>query len=311
MPNAHEHTPQCASLPPEIWIRILSYHSDLTHLWITCRSVSLTFRAYTEQVFAEYVLKETFVDWQLEKYNLGGKSKRPEVPVSYSHFTQDKEKKIVYFKDKRKKSEIGRKAEFETIMERWQERVKTSKPEMPNYTLRIGCMVNDTALPNLSIGIKDRTVSFDWREMFHLFFREQERLRILKARWYADTAAKIQDNNRRLSKGETLSPSDYPQQYVIAEVELRKQIRRARLKEWYREDEEMIWAIDALKYFENHGAASGSSKAFKLLPDIPGAGVGERWFGSVHLVQGLYLDEWSCFHRIDTKVEHLRGDNGG
>jgi hypothetical protein len=28
----------------------------------------------------------------------------------------------------------------------------------------------------------------------------------------------------------------------------------------------------------------------------------------VNLVQELYLDEWSSMHRIDTKVEHVKGE---
>jgi hypothetical protein len=36
--------------------------------------------------------------------------------------------------------------------------------------------------------------------------------------------------------------------------------------------------------------------------------VGEKWFGSVNLVQELYLDEWSCMHRIDLRSEEVRGE---
>jgi hypothetical protein len=68
----------------------------------------------------------------------------------------------------------------------------------------------------------------------------------------------------------------------------------------------MLWAIDSLKHFEQYGAASGNARALKLDPDIPGAGLGEKWFGSISLVQELYLDEWSCMNRIDTKIDHLR-----
>ncbi|KAF2245607.1 hypothetical protein BU26DRAFT_71780 [Trematosphaeria pertusa] len=315
---ATPRSPQCPSLPPELWIRILSYNTDLTHLWTTCRQISHSFRAYTEQVFAESVLRDTHIDFQLEKYNLGGKSKRPEIPTSFSHFELGaklhgggRDKSVAWFKDKRKKGDVAGGAAgmaYKRVMQRWEENVRGWKPEMPHYTIRVGSVVNDTALPNLTINIADREIGFDWRRMFQLFFREQQRLRILKQKWHSSTAAQIQRNNARLAKGEKLAAADYPPPWPAAEVEIRKEVRRARLKEHYKHDEEMLWAIDSLAHFENHGAVGGSGTAFKINPDLPGAGVGEKWFGSVNLVQGLYLDEWSCMHRTDTKVEHLRGE---
>lgn len=309
--------PQCAPLPPELWIRILSYNTDLAHLWTACRHVSRTFSAYTEQVFAEYIIRNTYIDFQLEKYNLGGKSKRPEIPTSFSHFVFGTDsdgggrvKTLACFKDKRRKSDIGggRKKEYDKIMERWESNVRNWKPEMSNYTIRIGSLVNDTALPNLRIDIAKRSISFDWRLMYTLFFREQALIRTLKARWKRETEARVKANNERVAKGEKLLITDYPVVWAVAGVEARKEIRRKRLKEHYADSEEMLWAVDSLKHFENHGASSGSVKAFKLNPDLPGAGVGEKWFGSVRLVQELYLDEWSCMHRIDTKLEHLKED---
>jgi hypothetical protein len=101
-------------------------------------------------------------------------------------------------------------------------------------------------------------------------------------------------------------PVDCPQSWPTAEAEIRKQVRRERLKKYYHNNEHMLWAIDSLKHFEQYGAASGNARALKLDPDIPGAGLGEKWFGSISLVQELYLDEWSCMNRIDTKIDHLR-----
>jgi hypothetical protein len=308
--------PYSPLLPPELWIRILAYNTDLTHLWTACRNVSPAFRAYTEQVFAESVIRNTYIDFHLEKYNLGGKSKRPEIPTSFANFglgvkreDGSKDRTDVWFRDKRKKAEIagGKKHEYTRIMERWEENVRRLKPQMPNYTIRVGSIVNDTALPHLEIYTVPREISFDWRRMYTLFFREQALLRHLKSKWKADVEAKVKANKERLSKGEKVAITDCPPPWPVAEIEIRKQVRRKRLAEHYAKNEEMLWAIGSLKHFESHGAASGSGKAFNLNPDLPGAGLGEKWLGSVHLVQGLYIDEWSCMHRIDTKVEHVRG----
>ncbi|KAK7184515.1 hypothetical protein DPSP01_013939 [Paraphaeosphaeria sporulosa] len=310
-------TPLCPSLPPELWIRILIYHTDLTHLWTVCRNVSSQFRSYTEQVFADSALRNMNIDFHLEKYNLGGKSKRPEVPTTFARFVPglklengDKDKALVCFQDHRKKSEIagGRKKEYNRIMERWESNVNEWKPEMPNYTVRIGNTVNDTELSGLSIDIATRQIEFNWRHTLTLFFREQALFRFLRARWEAESEKTMEINKKRLANREHLTADDYPMPRALAEVEIRKHIRRKRLREHYITNERMVWAIGSLRCFENHSSSSGSSRAFKLNPDLPGSGIGEKFFGSVNLVQELYLDEWSCMHRIDTKIEHMKGE---
>jgi hypothetical protein len=299
--------PLCPSLPAEVWINIFRYHTDLTHLWIACRRISSTLRACAEYA----ILKEVHIDFQLEKYNLGGRSKRPEVSTTFARRGKGEQKEIAWYKDERPEISTGKETGLEAehyrkVTRRWEENVKGWKAEMPNYTIRIGDLVNDTELPGLCIDGETRDIQFEWRKMLQLFFREQEKFRMMKKDFKAQTAEKMQANNARHMKGERLMPSDLPLPWSTAEAEMRKEIRRARLKEHYRDDEQMIWAIDSLKYFEQYGAAKGDAKALKLNPDLPGAGMDERWFGSYNLVQELYLDEWSCMHRIDTKVEHLR-----
>ncbi|KAL6704229.1 hypothetical protein ACN47E_008397 [Coniothyrium glycines] len=307
------HESLCSTLPPEIWINIFSYHTDLAHLWLTCRRVSPTLRACAEHAFGENFLQDVRIDFQLEKYNLGGKSQRPEINVVFDRVGKGREKEIAWYRCTQEPSLKGRgpgkkaQAHHDKMMSRWEENVKAYKPEMPNYTISIGDLVNDTELPDLKIDIDKREVCFRWKEMLSLFFRERCRLLFLKTIWQVETSKKMEENNARLKKGEKLMPSDYPCSWSSAKDEMRKEIRRWRLKESYHDDEQMVWALGSLKYFENYGgSANGSSKALRLNPDLPGAGLGEQWFGSTNLVQELYLDEWSCMHRIDTKIDHIR-----
>jgi hypothetical protein len=297
---------------PEVWINIFTHHSDPAHLWTVCRCISSTLRACAEYAFAEYFLSDVHIDFQLEKYNLGGKTKRPEVAVAFDRLGKRGDRELVWFKDTqctvRECNAKGKQArlDFDKIMGRWEENVKGWKPELPNYTISIGVLVNDTALPSLTIDTKEREVQFEWRKMLQLFFCEHQRLQRLKDVWQTETTKQIQANRERLANGEKLIAVDYPQSWPTAEAEIRKQVRRDRLKEYYRNNEQMLWAIDSLKHFEQYGAASGNARALKIDPDIPGAGLGEKWFGSISLVQELYLDEWSCLNRIDTKIQHLR-----
>jgi hypothetical protein len=315
-PQTSIQTSFCQTLPPEVWIQIFSHHTEPIHLWTTCRRISTTLRACAEYAFAEHFLSLIHIDFQLEKYNLGGKSRRPEVPVVFDRLGKRGDRGTVWFKDKRPANAVsdgkGRQArvQFEKVMLRWEENVEGWKPEMPNYTISICGMVNVTVLPNLKINVKEREVQFRWKEMLRLFFRECERMDALKQDWQNQATRQIRANNAKVAKGEKLMPADYPQPWPMAEAEIRKQVRRARLKEYYIEDEQMLWAIDSLKHFEHYGAASGNARALKLDPDLPGAGLGEKWFGCVNLVQELYLDEWSCMHRIDTKIENIRTDQG-
>ncbi|KAF2647594.1 hypothetical protein K491DRAFT_699539 [Lophiostoma macrostomum CBS 122681] len=350
--------PQCPSLPPELWIRILSYHTDLLHLWTTCRLVSPIFSAYVEQAFAETHLRTARIDFMLEKHNLGGRTHRPEVPCTFASlgdigadhsgdgggegvgseggcvgggngretvwFTDTRPRSAVCAQDvagfhfqtaharsrARSKAKVSRKAEdveastFNFILERWEDRVRNSKPETPHYVISLGGLVNDTALPELKIDVKRRGISFRWREMLTLFFREQAWLVQLAAQWEHDVEAQILEDRKTVLEGGKPPPRKFLPR-VSAMIEIRKQIRRRRLREAYQGNEKMQWAVESLKYFEQCSAyAQGKLKLVTSIR-IPGASVGEKWFGSVPLLQGLYLDEWSCMHRIDVKEEHL------
>ncbi|EDU47876.1 conserved hypothetical protein [Pyrenophora tritici-repentis Pt-1C-BFP] len=263
-PQKPTREPLCPSLPTEVWINILRFHTDLAHLWNTVRLVSSPLRACVERAFGEHFLPDIHIDFQLEKYNLGGKSKRPEISTRFARRGKGEDGHIAWFKDSHPDADSTRE--------------KGKRGRQHHLKIMLTAAV----------------------------FREQHRLEVLKARYQADAAKKIQSNNARLRKGEKLLPSDYPAPWATAGAEIRKEIRRARLKEHYRDNEEMVWAIDSLKHFEQYGAAAGSARALKLNAELPGAGLGEKWFGSRNLVQELYLDEWSCMHRIDTKVEHIR-----
>lgn len=315
-PCRQPRAPLCPSLPPEVWINIFSYCTDLTHLWLACRRVSSTLRACAERAFGEQFLQDVRIDFQLEKYNLGGKTQRPEINVVFDRLGRGKENGIAWYHDTREPAPPlagGRKTnqkardEYEKMTCRWRENVHERKAQMPNYIVSIGDLVNDTELPGLHIDIQKREISFRWKEMLSLFFREEGRLLDMKVCWQADSSEKMRANNARVAKGEKLMPNDYPPSWSSAEYEFRKGIRRSRLKEAYQEDEQMVWAIDSLKHFEVYGgSANGSSRALCVNADLPGAGLGEKWFGSNSLVQELYLDEWSCMHRIDTKIHHIR-----
>lgn len=188
------------------------------------------------------------------------------------------------------------------IMQRWQENVETRKPELPNYTICIGDMVNDTHIPGLTVDVEECEVQFNWRGMLQLFFREQAKLDAKKADLQRTYPSNPEPVASRTARGRKLISAELPLSWQDTETECRKNIRRARLKEHYQGNAEMSWAIDSLKYFEKADLSKWSLASPKMLPHLPGAGLGERWFGSTNLVQELYLDECSSMNRIDTQL---------
>ncbi|KAF2817287.1 uncharacterized protein BDZ99DRAFT_457038 [Mytilinidion resinicola] len=330
--------PYIPSLPPELWIRILTYNADLTHLWTTCRQVSQSFRAFTEQAFADTHLRHTAIHFHLDKYNLGGSTRRPEVVTTFTRFSSSRLKERVYFAHNQTDDEIpefrikktgrgGRGKTKETdiaclrklLLERWRQQVQDIRPECPNYVIQIGDMVNDTELPGLELdeytGVE---ISFEWRRMLDAFFREQERMRRLADSWvglqnadanglraesslgvsqHREVAPQMAESRRKVAAGEMTQADQLvwsAKLWAGAEKGFRKAIRRARLKAHYRGNEEMVWAIASMEHME--GPA-------RLLKDVPGGRVGERWFQSMYLPEYLLMDEWSSLQRIDSKAE--------
>jgi hypothetical protein len=308
MPRANDppekaREPLCPSLPPEIWINIFSYHVDLAHLWNKCRCISSTLRACAERAFGENFLQYVCIEFLLERHNLGGKRgpHEPAISVKFARLGKGNER-IAWFRGHKIMTPWLKDKTHNMIMQRWQENVEKRKPELPNYTICIGDMVNDTQIPGLTVNVEECEVQFDWRGMLQLFFREQARLEVLMTRWQKDHPPDDQTGTSLMVKGGKPASIDAPVSWQAIEAEVRRDIRRARLREHFRDNEEMVWAIDSLKYFERADSSKWSSASPKMLPHLPGAGLGERWFGSTNLVQELYLDECSSLNRIDTQA---------
>ncbi|KAJ8112786.1 hypothetical protein OPT61_g4924 [Boeremia exigua] len=247
----------------------------------------------------------------LDRHNLGGKRgpHEPAITLEFERISKGDEEAIAWFSGHfRGHKVVDPKMIDKTkavINQRWHENVKNRKPELPNYTITIGDMVNDTHIPGLVIASRDYTMQLDWRGMLELFFREQARLEALKARWLGRHASSHQVVVSKDKKGRKPVKAGSAASWRDIEADVRKDIRRIRLKEHYHDNAEMVWAIDSLKYFEKADSAKWSSESPKMLPHLPGAGLGERWFGSTNLVQELYLDECSSMNRIDTQMRIL------
>lgn len=309
--------PLCPSLPPEIWINIFSYCHDLSHLWNTCRRVSPILKACAERAFGTYHLKHVSIEFMLDRHNLGGKRgpHEPTITLEFERIGKGVGEGIAWFSGHFRGHKIidpgMRDKTKAVIMQRWHENVDRRKPELPNYTISIDDMVNDTDIPGLAVDPEHYKIQVKWREMLELFFREQARLEYVKAKWQGTQppsrrSAIACKGKKTKSVSKEVAPSWHDH-----EDDARKDIRRTRLKEHYRNNAEMVWAINSLRYFEKADSTKWSSESPSMLPHLPGAGLGERWFGSTNLVQELYLDECSSMNRIDTQIRVSHKTKGG
>ncbi|KAF2197544.1 hypothetical protein GQ43DRAFT_475347 [Delitschia confertaspora ATCC 74209] len=301
MTTARQKAASCPSLPLEVWIHVLEHYDDLNHLWSTCRHVSAGWKLYIEQIFAQRHLQGTKIVYQLEKNNLGGKSRRPEMHMTFSHFSPD-DKTLAHFKaevHEGSKSSVIRSLTTKTVWERWVDQVRSSRPENPRYTIQIERMVNDTELPRVMVNLGAREISFDWRGMFQAFFREEERFRVLCEREIENCTLQPENGNLRGLF------SEVPQETIFRSQrrELQKRIRRERLKEHYEGDEEMTWALNALDIITNDTTSRSMQQT--LEDDVPGARIGERFHDWCHLPQSLYMDEWSSFNWVERHAFQL------
>ena len=308
--------PICPSLPPEIWINIFSYCLDLSHLWHTCRRISPTLKACAERAFSENLIGDVHIEFLLDRHNLGGKRgpHEPAITLEFERLGKGDEEGIAWFSGYFRGHKIVdagmRDKTKSVIMRRWHENVESRKPELPNYTISIGDMVNDTHIPGLAVDAEEYKIQLDWRGMLELFFREQVRLEDLKAVWQGTHPSSHKTIAARMAKESKPVKMELNSSWQDVEADVRRDIRRMRLKEHYHDNAEMLWAIDSLKYFEKADSTKWSSASPRMLLHLPGAGLGERWFGSTNLVQELYLDECSSMNRVDTQMRLVSKHKG-
>ncbi|KAJ4376893.1 hypothetical protein N0V86_006330 [Didymella sp. IMI 355093] len=316
IPSQTASKTSCPALPPEIWINVFSFCNDLSHLWHSCRRISPTLKACTERAIGEHFLGGVQIEFMLDRHNLGGKRgpHEPAITLNFERLGKGKEGGVAFFSGHFRGHKTANAATKDktkaVIMQRWLENVERRKPELPNYTISIGDMVNDTHIPGLEVDEKEYRMQLDWRGMLELFFREQAKLEEPKAARDEEHPSSHRTVSARKCKESKAPSTELSPSWQDVEADVCRSIRRARLKEHYCHNAEMLWAIDSLRYFEKTDSTKWSSTSPQMLPHLPGAGLGERWFGSTNVVQELYLDECSSMNRIDTQMRLLSKSKG-
>lgn len=72
----------------------------------------------------------------------------------------------------------------------------------PKHTVSVRRMMNDTAIPKLSINYETLELSCDWREMYSALFYEESEVNDLQSRWVASKDGAGEQVKAKIARGE-------------------------------------------------------------------------------------------------------------
>ena len=184
------------SLPPELWSLIFSHHTDPKHLWATGRRVCSTWRSEIPKVIAKKYLANprmtqihtscslakdknfacllaprlTFSRWDGET-----RAVFKPYPWITVHHRQDCRGQFISARNEGSRSIRSFQFGHTTrplIGETCLEDAGGRRCDIPPYQIRIKWDKTDTELPALEVHFEKSEISFEWRRMLGLFYRE-------------------------------------------------------------------------------------------------------------------------------------------
>ncbi|KAF2816159.1 uncharacterized protein BDZ99DRAFT_566020 [Mytilinidion resinicola] len=247
-------------VPEEIWLHILSCSRDPNFLWSVCRRVSRSFRSHVDTIFRDKYIKETYIVFN---DSIQARCVRYfRVETTFDRFSEDKTR--VFFKDTTEEESDEEEDEDEDdvfrrhririenkhVPQKWKEAMRwyTGPPlgsnnpkelgrvDQPPYMIRVRRDLNDTEIPGLEIDYEKREVSFDWRAMYSMFFREEEYVEN-KIKKMAQQASVDALNLQAMVESGGMELIDAMQRLVVrvktSEDDARRDARRKRLNDIY------------------------------------------------------------------------------
>ncbi|MCJ1470416.1 hypothetical protein MMC07_009061 [Pseudocyphellaria aurata] len=203
---------QPPSIPPEIWDAVASHlcHNikchDLAYQWTECRNISRQFRQAVEREFAAKHLPKTSVQFNLGKNHMSSRafsyisespddearsgillsddgSSRVQALFSFNRLSNDR--KTAFFRcscsDTRSQDIV-----FDCIDELFFDCIDELSPDALNdasLIVQIRYYVHDIYIADLKVHKSSKEISFDWQDLFSLFFAEEKAYGKIMQRW--------------------------------------------------------------------------------------------------------------------------------
>jgi hypothetical protein len=253
---------QTATLPNEIWIRVLQNldnDESIADLWTTCRHVCTAFKDATESIFRERHLPKTRIN-----FNLGKKAH----PLLIFMLTIDPGK-FTEGPNGLQLPDLTLTADFEfaelldngdtamfrleehipdqlilSVKERAQTYIENMDIVDPKHSIQIRRDVLDGPIPSLSFDKSKCELSCNWRDLFTVFYGEESLARRLTDKWLDSKVAYLEELKAKMGRGEMGAEriiSAAILEIGSGEEICRRNARRIRLRHQFRELDGRTW----------------------------------------------------------------------
>jgi len=259
---------QCPTLPAELWLRVLENlqkEEDLPELWTSHRYVCTAFKQAVEAIMRENHLRKTWINFQLGTYilscqrsqNLSEESQLRSPANSHGNTDLALTTTLGEHNDDDEDTDVSLNSEFEflhlsedktlatfqidetdekykaIIRKRLREAVEDRIIEAPQYDIQIHRDINDGPIPGLSVDYENLQLTCDWREMFSIFYGEEQIYHQMLGKWVKDKEAWTIGLREKMERGE-LDMGKLIEQaiggFASGSEDARKIARRARIR---------------------------------------------------------------------------------
>ena len=243
------------SLPLELWILIFFQNTDPSHLYTVCRQVCSSWRTEIPRVIAKKYLEDPAMvqihsncenSWCMQftcllEYELGfshyeGHDRAVFKPIFHADHAEqafhEDECTAQYIRARDRESQSVDDFRFHDAPDfprHIVEKVNGKRVDLPLYQIRIKWVSNDTELPGLQVDFAKGEISFEWQRMLELFFREAAVLDRHDSRLATEAMEWLDEEERSIAAVLVRTWKDQ-----AARESHRMEVRRERIKDWYR-----------------------------------------------------------------------------
>ncbi|KAK4541656.1 hypothetical protein LTR36_007800 [Oleoguttula mirabilis] len=231
-------------LPVELWLRIFYFNAYPLHLWNDGRRVCKLWWSWIPKIFAEKYIQDremTSIQYDLGSLVTAGRSERLMLVMSFDRFDPTDRKRCIFTQDRAYLARnLPTQAAQTTRFNRWREVMAEylggalgagGRPDLPPHIVMLKGRANDIELPGLQVDQDKHEISFEWHGMLQGFLREAAEY---ERRNEKGAGEKVLATAQRLMARDPERATEMLMSYYHANLGVRKQVRRERLKKQLR-----------------------------------------------------------------------------